>query len=666
VVVAAGCNSSNRGGIPQNPGGPGSDGGGIDFGGDASIGVQGDLTNVAATVHVDNALISFDPVDGAKDYRAYLAPLMADGGVDTAALPGADGGTAMAGGTYRCAGDREAPTVPADGAAVKQGDSAHTWVNGTVVGVARNTADAILGYVYPTAGANTVPVYVLGDPASGSDNTCATQRWDETRVKRYVTSDADRQALIAQGFRDLGIAFHAPAAGATGTVQIYTALSNDFGKPRLYFADGPEKTSRGAGATPAFLALKTATAGAVPLKRVYYTICGNFHDELMAGDARFQRAWHQGNTPATRLQWTGLTGPTKLVIEALDQGCPFQGFLAATSVPNPPAPHQPFFSLADLRATDANREVFVNGQHDGAPRPRAIARSIVDLTPAPPDATLDYRDGFETDPGPFTEVPFNSDFAAKRFTSPKYDVTFYRIDFVPLSMGVMFNEFWVAWADGSADLEAKFRLTPKQKATLPADGSFLHVTMEIDTVSTDRRYPQLFISDRDAPLQDNLPNGATILVQVFGTWPSRMDLQFCDHRTWGVTNQCPRYVTDFYDLSAINRPNPPTPNIGEASAVDRRVRWDVFASTDRIYAMIDGQPVGCGILPAGRMPSGPVSVTVGDVLYHSGVDVPDPPYTFHSNHMKLETRRHIDELGWKSGVAAPPWNDAVVCASDPK
>ena len=66
------------------------------------------------------------------------------------------------------------------------------------------------------------------------------------------------------------------------------------------------------------------------------------------------------------------------------------------------------------------------------------------------------------------------------------------------------------------------------------------------------------------------------------------------------------------------------------------------------------------------MPEGnyKVTVTFGDVLYHSGVDVSDPPYSFHEQHRKLVTRRHFDELGFKSAVAAPAWDETrLPCAS---
>jgi hypothetical protein len=64
------------------------------------------------------------------------------------------------------------------------------------------------------------------------------------------------------------------------------------------------------------------------------------------------------------------------------------------------------------------------------------------------------------------------------------------------------------------------------------------------------------------------------------------------------------------------------------------------------------------------MPAGPVTVTFGDVLYHSGVDVPAPPYTFHQMYMSTETRRHLDAIGFKSGVAKPDWDETrLPCTS---
>jgi hypothetical protein len=56
-------------------------------------------------------------------------------------------------------------------------------------------------------------------------------------------------------------------------------------------------------------------------------------------------------------------------------------------------------------------------------------------------------------------------------------------------------------------------------------------------------------------------------------------------------------------------------------------------------------------------PEGPVTVTWGDVLYHSSVD---HTYAFHTAHMQIETQRHFDNLGFSSGVAAPAWDTKLI------
>jgi len=79
---------------------------------------------------------------------------------------------------------------------------------------------------------------------------------------------------------------------------------------------------------------------------------------------------------------------------------------------------------------------------------------------------------------------------------------------------------------------------------------------------------------------------------------------------------------------------------------------------------LDGQPYGCANLPTSSVPAGPVTVTFGDVLYHSGVD---HTYAFTSKALQVSTRRHFDNLGFKSGMAAPPWDEKrMPCVSQLK
>jgi hypothetical protein len=67
-------------------------------------------------------------------------------------------------------------------------------------------------------------------------------------------------------------------------------------------------------------------------------------------------------------------------------------------------------------------------------------------------------------------------------------------------------------------------------------------------------------------------------------------------------------------------------------------------------------PYGCVDLPAGKIAAGPATVTFGDVLYHSGVDLADW-YPYHRTHMQTETSRHFSNLGFSSNAPAPQWNE---------
>jgi hypothetical protein len=244
---------------------------------------------------------------------------------------------------------------------------------------------------------------------------------------------------------------------------------------------------------------------------------------------------------------------------------------------------------------------------------------------------------------------------------PNYDVWFESIELPKFAIGQMLGELWVTYSDWAADTNGKFRLTPKRWATL-ADNSFLHVTVEVDIVTTGRRYPQILVSDRAWPIQNQLVNGATLVFQPFNDPPQRLDIELCDHRVWEVNNQCPRFQME--NGGAFGQPWRPLPEVNEHMGVDRRARIDAYASTRRAYIFLDGQPYGCANLPNGVMPAGPVTVTFGDVLYHSGIDVPDPPFGFHRAHLFVETRRHFDEIGFQGGVAAPIWDETLIpCTS---
>lgn len=619
------------------------------------------LENVVGLMGPDSVTISFLPVDDARDYRVYVLP--ADSDVEL------DGGEVhVRNAVYRCSGDREAPGVDVDGAPAGSNFGARTLVDGQDVdGHQRSLSDALLGYVYYAAAAGRLPVYALGDPHAKADNWAFISRFDASRTKLYTASEQERSRLLAAGWRDDGIAFYVPERGEQ-TTDIYTSLGPD-GHTRYYFGDVAEKAKRKEPAL-AFSVLKAKTEGAAPLYRVFYTKYQAFgHDELVYSKTRFDRARFQGaDQPLTQLHWAGITGPTTLVVEALDSGCPYPGRLAAAPIAQARVDgsatvtgyvdYAEAITPREAQATAPHGELYLNGQHDPTNAPRAVARAFLRVEPQKPEP-FDWFQGFTSGSQPqgLTETdcgtPSGNCFQQWRQVSSEYDINWHTIVTGQRALGYEFGELWVRYADWAADTNGKFRITPSQKAQVNAD-SYLHATMEVTAITTGRRYPQLLISDRDAPIQDFLPEGNTIVLETFRNWPNYLELQVCDHRPWDVNNQCPFY--QFYESKDANGEVmglAPIAEVGERTAADLPTRFDLFLSSKRAYIILDRKPYGCVDLPTAGIPTGDVTVTFGDVLYHSDAD---SPLGFHKNHLQYDTERHFDNLGFSSGVAAPDWD----------
>ena len=107
-------------------------------------------------------------------------------------------------------------------------------------------------------------------------------------------------------------------------------------RSRYYFADGPEADGPCEQDRGVPRPREPRRPGTLPLMRVYYANdCGWSHDELAVGKERFNRDLQAGRSAAPwwSLLWTGITGPTTLVVEALDTGCPYQGHVSPQAIP---------------------------------------------------------------------------------------------------------------------------------------------------------------------------------------------------------------------------------------------------------------------------------------------------------------------------------------------
>lgn len=430
------------------------------------------MSNVQAQVSGSTVNITFDPVDGAQDYRAYLMPENSDivtSGGDLVGVKNA---------IYRCAGLRAVPPVQPAKDAI---DATNTFGQGsgndsftqTHVGpykiefgpdYTRTTADDTLGYVFTSSQPNTAPVYEVGDPGAFSDHYGDGIRLKQTREKMYLQDFTTYQAKVAAGWRDDGIVFYAPtnasACGGSVLRPVDEIETIDTGYNLLYrwyysstaevaawstvnFASTPQNTP--------FSVCSTQATGSQPLMRVNYTFPTNqnAHDELAVGQSRYDLARCQGTTTgscanvASRALWSirysGITAPTQLIVEALDSGCPYPGGLWGTEsesssldpiIPTPPYPTpvdnftDPIFTLAQIQQTSPGGigEAYLNGQFDLVPNALGEAAGspfVTNGTPHPiartvlnvaPQArpAMDFSSNFENSET-FTEVFTNID-----------------------------------------------------------------------------------------------------------------------------------------------------------------------------------------------------------------------------------------------------------------
>jgi hypothetical protein len=373
--------------------------------------------------------------------------------------------------------------------------------------------------------------------------------------------------------------------------------------------------------------------------------------------ARFNKAYKQGAQPIPELHYSGITADTTLVVEALDRQCPFQGVLSPVSRSARTDPfmgfsidYPAFLTLDQMRQAQATGEVYVNGQGP-AGSPHAIARSCVKVAPAAlPKMDWRYDGQAET-----YSAEKQLTFQAWGFDSPTFNVEFISVATSEWAMGSMLGELWVTYSDWAADTNGKFRATPKTLATLAAD-RFVHATAAVDAVSSDRRYPQILISDQKAPVQESMKNGGTVIVQTRGgiTSPIVAEIQFCDHREWDVNNQCPLW--ELLKLNAGQDFLSPRDEINGINGVDRTILFDVYASTSRVYLFTNGVPYGCVDLPAARSPRAPPrsrSATCSTTpAWIWRIGTPTIGRT-----CRRRPRVTSPNLGFSSNVAAPEWNE---------
>jgi hypothetical protein len=670
------------------------------------------MSNVNVIAGDHHVTVTFDPVDGAKDYRIYALPADGDVLVDGGKLTGVKNAT------YRCAGTHEAADIAKDNNldphynnceefAIVDSSKPYVQHCGTTNdcyptaggtgnhfgtgGYSRQPTETQLGFVYTAPGAGRVAVHALADNNRAAYYECGRHGWAASRGKKYLSDTAEIDKLRAAGWLDMGVAFYVPMAADATTQPLYIASlpSSAAGSQKTYYflagAENDFRKKAGQTITTAFSTLKAAPAAnadgspsAQPLYRVLYSLgfAVSQHDELAVGKARFDNLYGQGQSQQNfqiTYSWSG-DAPQNLVLEALDAGCPFQGNIGEKSV-TPTDLFKQWYKLDEIRSASANGEVFLNGHAEPATsRPNPIARAYLNGTSAARPA-MDFQSHWESTPEAFTPVMngqcgaanFNCDAGTlHQLSSPNFDITFNGIDGERWNAFNMLGQLWTVYSDAGADTAGQVRMTAKPTATMTAD-TFLHATMGVTTMSSARRYPQIIISDQvDTPAWISTRQGTGgkfLVLQPINDWPTDLQVQVCNGRPWAVNDQCPHF--DMFHVSPDKLP--PVLEMGERASEDGLNRFEIYVSTSKAYVFFDGQPYGCAKLDPATVPTGNVKVTFGDVVYHTGVDnefVEVLSNGFHNKQKLTFGERHFGSVGFSSKVAAPMWDEnAIPCAT---
>ena len=628
------------------------------------------MEGVRVRTYSDGADIEFDRVAGAKDYRVYALP--SDSQIQLAP----DGTMTVPNAVYRCAGERGGVLINNDGPPhPTYGNVWASQLHGTWEGQYFNRADSdsLLGYVYKMPAADRLPVYGVGDPSAGFG--CYAGVSEDTRARVYTTSLAERLDKLALGWRDDGIRFYVPAHESGATHKLLTADGWSWQSSpveKLIMSEGSAEATavgvfsglaRDSGGKPMFAVLAASAPDAYPLYRINYTGCFTSSDVLAVGQADFDYLRFEGTPTLNALHWSGLTQATTLVIEALDQGCPYPGALSPESIPARDW-YKQWLTMAEMKAHSPTGEVYLNGQFDPANKPKATARSFIQVAPQALPKMDFFADFNPSSPVEvFTPSTRCSGWARACYDSPNFFTDFYSVEGDRHSIGVVNGELMVRLADVGADVNGMVRITSRTSAQI-ASNNYLHVSMDVDNFIGSRRYPQIIVSDRPVPVQDSLDQGTTVILQTRGDWPGAAEIQLCDHRIWAVNNQCPTFnlTSNPAALPAGVSGIRPFHMVSDGAGLDRTYRFDGYISSQRAYVFMNGSPYGCAIFPAANAtPHGQVSVTWGHVLYHSGVSWwPFDSYISDAaaaTSEKIESLRHYDNLGFSSGVALPTWDE---------
>lgn len=448
---------------------------------------------------------------------------------------------------------------------------------------------------------------------------------------------------------------------------------------------------------------------------------------------------HNGVRPASRelmrqIEVTGLEGATRLVVEALDTACPYAGALGSahvdvnatnTEIDAPTRGTFSIFTEAEVRQTYGS--LILNGHGNNpakagqpalATSPKVLSRTTLKIVPlgtalAGPTAT--FFDDFQNEDPPVlvgTLPEMGRTQAARLYQNSKY--SFYTYGGAAAQFYFARGQMHFALADWEQDVMASNIAYPRRPVAL-SDTDYLHVTYEVHSDATGRRYWWMLMCGADAPGQTMGPDGK-LKGNIIET-PAFMDddgqnpsvegwncLQLFPRQGWPFTmppddafpeSEVRVMVNKSGNLGRSNVVNVSPPQYGSSAMgppswfrqqdgkgklvgkmlddqqlIAPRTRFDLFIRRDRVVLYVNGEQRICNDLGAkGRLTMAEGALGFGQVFYHSAAERDE----FYRDYWDRRGQRYYlenapfvdvrswDNVGYAEHVALPSTFDPGVC-----
>lgn len=247
--------------------------------------------------------------------------------------------------------------------------------------------------------------------------------------------------------------------------------------------------------------------------------------EKVIGTTVYCAGFRQHNAPAAplellrRVEVAGLAGETRLVVEAIDEACPFTGVLGVEHADLivdkdevDPVDHGVYSVFTEPEIVEAYGSLIVNGHAPGAktgsPAPlqptKVLARTTLRVTPAgAADSPMQFFEDFATSDQPvfISDLPgLGRSMKGKLFENERFTFTSYGADLT--QSFVDRGRLHTLLADWAQDIFSTNVMYPRSAVEL-SDTDYLHVTFTVAGNATGRRYWWLALCGAETP-------GATI------------------------------------------------------------------------------------------------------------------------------------------------------------